>query len=213
VPLDKSTRLSHDARVAKVAGVFLLAFALAPVALPDQAHAADAAPADATLGESGPSVGQRNIGVLASIGSFSGFGAGMQVGTSTFGLRLVAGWNPLFASVQEPGDDTPSIEFYSSWMAAPDLYLSLLESKKGAHAGAQLGYRYDSELKHGFAIGGYGSMRVAHTLEGIVQGGLLIYPNGEEELIAGHRELAGSDFSFPGPGVSFGVSLALALFP
>jgi hypothetical protein len=177
------------------------------------AHAQDAADENAlAAARPAPSVGQRNLGVLASIGSFSGFGAGMQVGTSTLGLRLVAGWNPLFVSVREPEGDQ-GIEFYSSWMAASDVYLSLLQSKKGTHAGAQLGYRYDSELNHGFAIGGYGSIRLGYKLEGIVQGGLLIYPNGDEELIANHDELAGSDFDFPGPGLSFGISLGLAFFP
>jgi hypothetical protein len=206
--------------VTNVARVSLFAFTLAHVtlahvALAPLAHAEDSAPVETGVAEGAPapSVSQRNLGILASIGFFSGFGAGMQVGTSTFGLRLVAGWNPLFASVQGPEDDTPSLEFYSTWMAAPDLYFSLLNSKKGAHAGAQLGYRYDSELKHGFAIGGFGSMRLARTLEGIAQGGFLVYPNGEDELIAAHDELAGSKFSFPGPGLSFGISLALAFFP
>src|SRR5688572_1974210 len=105
-------------------------------------HGAHAeATADATTAESAtpaPSVGQRTLGVLASIGGYSGFGAGLQLGTPTVGLRLIAGWNPLLMTVEEPGDDSPSIKFFSGWVASPDVYLSLFESKKGAHAGAQL---------------------------------------------------------------------------
>lgn len=161
-----------------------------------------------------PLEGQRNVGVLLTLGSYTGFGAGVQAGSPAFGVRASAGWVPILISVHEEQED-PELKFYSGLQLAGDAYARAVETKRGGSIGVTSGYRYHSLLGSGVALGGYGVFRVNKTIDGFVQGGLVWFFSGEEQL----REKKKDDlpeqveFGWPGPAFNYLISIGLLLFP
>ena len=159
-------------------------------------------------------VGQRHFGLLASVGFYSGFAGGVQLGTQDVGVRALAGYSPVLITIQE-SDGRADLRFFSGYQLAPDLFVALLPAADWARVGAQCGYRYHSLLGHGLSLGGFGAFRITRKLEGTVFGGLLIFPNGNDELREHKRaELpAAYESVFPGANVNWGVNLGLSFFP
>ena len=159
-------------------------------------------------------IGQRYFGLLASAGFFSGFSGGVQLGTQDVGVRALAGYSPVLIAIQE-SSTRGELKFFSGYLLAPDLFVSLLPAADWARVGAECGYRYHSLLGHGLALGGFGAFRISRKLEGTVFGGLLVFPHGEDEL---RRQRPGEippgvDTVFPGANVNWGVNVGLSLFP
>ncbi|HEY6728572.1 MAG TPA: hypothetical protein VI197_31390 [Polyangiaceae bacterium] len=161
-----------------------------------------------------PLEAQRNVGVLLTLGSYTGFGGGVQLGTPAVGVRASAGWVPVLISYEEPEED-PELKLYSGFQLAGDAYLRGLETRHGASIGVTSGYRYHSLLGNGAALGGYGTFRLNDALDGFVQGGLVWFFSGEDKL----REKKGDDlpenvkFGWPGPAFNYLISAGLVLFP
>ncbi len=149
------------------------------------------------------------FGLLLQIGPFSGFGGGVQVGTLDFGLRAAAGWTPVLLAVT---GTTTDLKFYGGGQISPDLYVRLVSPRETTHIGAQGGYRYNSLLGHGLAVGGYAQFGVSPAIDCLISAGLVIYPDGENHIKKEESALAGAQFAFPGPSVNFGISVGL-LFP
>jgi hypothetical protein len=155
--------------------------------------------------------GHGPFALLLHIGPYSGFGAGVAVGTPEVGLRASVGWSPVLAVFRNgSGDD---LHFYSGLQVAPDLYARLLHPRPATHVGLQGGYRYSSLFGHGAAAGGYVQFALSGALDAFVTGGLVVYPDGEDRLKRDQNLPSSVNFSFPGPSVNFGVSLGLAFFP
>lgn len=154
------------------------------------------------------------LGLMATTGSFSGFGLGLELGGPTLGVRAAFGFHPMLIGFEEPGDDQ-RLEWYSSWLVAPDVYFAFLQTRRGASAGVQLGYRYDTLTGHGAAVGGFGGFRFSQSFAGLVTAGVLVFPDAEDRI----REEEGSglavdaDFTQPGPNINLGLSLSLLWFP
>lgn len=161
-----------------------------------------------------PLEGQRNVGVLLAIGSYTGFGGGVQLGSPKLGVRASVGWVPLLISIEQP-EEEPELKLYSGYQLAGDGYVRAVEGKQGANIGVSLGYRYLSLLGSGVALGGYGSFRINKTIDGFVQGGLVWFFSGEDHL----REKKSDDFpdnakfGWPGPELNYLISLGILLFP
>jgi hypothetical protein len=156
------------------------------------------------------SADRRILGLMLHIGQLVGFGGGVQAGSRDVGLRASAGWVPLLLAVTNP-NQTVDLKFHGAFMVAPDAYLRLATVRETTHIGTQAGYRYNSLLGHGLAAGGYVEFALG-KMEGLVSGGLMVFPDGESRV---RREegAPGLRFSFPGPGVVFGASLGLVIFP
>jgi len=159
-----------------------------------------------------PLEGQRNIGALIALGTYTGFGAGVQVGSPQLGLRAAAGWVPLLMSLYHPDQD-PQIKFYSGYQVAGDAYARAVEGKRGANIGVSLGYRYHSLLGNGVALGGYGTFRLSKVVDGFVQGGLVWFFSGEDELRENKSVPDDAEFGWPGPTINYLVSIGVLLFP
>lgn len=159
-----------------------------------------------------PLEGQRNIGVLVAVGSYTGFGGGVQLGSPKLGLRAAAGWVPLLIALEAP-EEEPELKFYSGYQVAGDAYARAMEGKKGANIGVSLGYRYHSLMGSGVALGGYGSFRVSKVIDGFVQGGLVWFFSGEDKLREEKSLPEDVDFGSPGPSINYLISLGLLLFP
>ncbi|HEU5074340.1 MAG TPA: hypothetical protein VFU02_09205 [Polyangiaceae bacterium] len=161
-----------------------------------------------------PLEGQRNVGVLVTLGSYTGFGGGLQLGSPALGLRASAGWVPVLVSYQE-AEEEPELKLYSGYQLAGDAYARALETRQGASIGVTTGYRYHSLLGSGVALGGYGTFRINAALDGFVQGGLVWFFSGEDRL---RKEKAddipeGVEFGWPGPSINYLISIGIILFP
>lgn len=163
--------------------------------------------------EEAPLEGQRNIGVLLTIGSYTGFGAGVQLGTPAVGIRASAGWVPLLVSYTLPEQDS-QLKLYSGYQLAGDAYMRGMQGKRGANIGVTSGYRYHRLLGSGIALGAYATFRLNRVVEGFVQGGLVWFFSGEDRLRQERGEIPDeAEFSWPGPSVNYLISLGILLFP
>ena len=85
--------------------------------------------------------------------------------------------------------------------------------KDTSDIGAQLGYRYNSLLGHGVAVGGYAQIQLNRALDLNLSLGFLVFPDGEDKLKQDQNLPSSTSFSFPGPKVNFALSVGLAFFP
>ncbi len=181
-----------------------------PALTPPQAPTAPAPVAEpmaARGAERGP------IGFLLHIGPFSGFGAGVSLGSRAIGLRASGGWTPAFLVLQTSSGSTADIKFYSTWQVSPDVYVRLFNPRPTTDIGLQAGYRYNSLFGHGVAAGGYAQFGLGRSFDGFVSGGFLVFPDGEDRLRNEEHLPSSTTFSFPGPDVTFTLSVGLAFLP
>ncbi len=155
--------------------------------------------------------GRGPFALLLHIGPYSGFGAGIAVGTPEVGMRASVGWSPVLAVLRNGSED--DLHFYSGLQVSPDLYARLLHPRPTTHVGLQGGYRYSTLFGHGGAAGGYAQFALGGALDALVTMGLAVYPDGEDRLKRDQNLPATASFSFPGPTVTFGISAGLAFFP
>jgi hypothetical protein len=149
---------------------------------------------------------------------FTGIGATVQLGTPEVGIRLAGGWAPMVLAVTERStigrgttDDGPKLKAYSGGLVAPDLYVRVARTRTAA-IGLQGGYRYSTLLGSGGAGGVYVQAPIGRSVDVLLAGGLMIFPDGEHRLTE-KKHLVNPDFGFPGPNVNLGLSLGLLLFP
>jgi hypothetical protein len=162
-------------------------------------------PLGSRAGDRGP------LAFLLHIGLYSGFGGGVALGTADAGVRASVGWTPLLTVLMSGSDS--ELHFYGGLQISPDLYASLFSPRPTTRVGVQGGYRYNTLLGHGAALGGYAQFAVGGALDALLSAGLVVYPDGEDRLMRDEHLPAGTSFSFPGPTVNLGVSLGLVFFP
>lgn len=158
-------------------------------------------------------VGQRNFGFVATAGTFLGMAGGIRAGTPAFGVQGTCGWSLTLQGVEEPDDEVADLRVFSGYLVSGDLYARALATKKGSSAGVVAGYRYFSVLGHGFALGGYGLMRLNRAVDGFVSAGFVLYPDAEDRLRRTEDIPPDADFAWPGPTFSTHVNLGIYLFP
>ncbi len=156
--------------------------------------------------------GQRNLGMMVQAGAWSGFGGGLQVGSREVGLRASVAWTPMIVATTRPFSES-ELNFYGGLLLAPDLYFRVIRAGPTTDVGAQLGYRYSSLVGHGVGAGCYVQFAIGRSLDAVVSGGILVFPDGEDHLRREEQLPATTGFGFPGPSVNFGLSLAIVLFP
>ena len=152
----------------------------------------------------------RGLSLLLSAGPYYGFGSGLGFGTRDVGVRGLIGWSPVIVAIENPSSE---LKLYSSVMVGPDLYFRLLKPRTATDLGGLVGYRYDSLLGHGVAVGGYAQVELSQILDVNVSVGFLFFPDGEDKLRQEENLSSSTTFSFPGPKVNFGINVGLAFFP
>jgi hypothetical protein len=121
-------------------------------------------------------VGQRYFGLAANALTYHGFGLGVQAGTADVGINGAFGWVPVLIAVAT-NDDEP-LQFFSTSQIAADAYAMFLHPRPNSGIGFSAGYRKNSLLGSGGAIGGTGYLEWSSALRIQVAGGLLIFPDG-----------------------------------
>ncbi len=112
--------------------------------------------------------GQRYIGFGPRIGPFHGFGAGVRAGHPYVGADISGGWQPIWVIIQKQyfGSSAASdIDFEGahSGQLSVGAYVSFNPGKRFV-AGLNAGYRYNSVLGHGFAVGFDGLLNLSKLL-------------------------------------------------
>jgi hypothetical protein len=167
---------------------------------------------DLSSEQSEPALHQRNIGLLATVGTFQGFGAGMRLGSPAIGVQGTFGWTFTLQRVTHE-DDATEFLFRGGYMASGDVYVRAYESKTHSAAGLLLGYRYFNVLGHGIAVGGYGLLRLHGAVDGFIQGGAILFPDGESRLRRLEQLGNQPDFDWPGPRFTTHLNVGAFLFP
>lgn len=157
--------------------------------------------------------GQRNFGVLVTAGTFLGMAAGVRAGTPAVGVQGTFGWAPTLQGIIESDRERTELRVFGGYLVAGDAFVRALTTKKGSSAGALAGYRYFSVLGHGFALGGYGMLRLSRAVDGFVNAGIIVYPDGDDRLRRNEDIPRDADFAWPGPRFSTHFNLGLVLFP
>jgi len=165
--------------------------------------------------------GQRFIGFGPRIGLFSGFGAGIRAGHPYVGADISGGWQPIWIVIQKQviGSSSSSSMDFEGWHSGQfngHVYVSFNPYSKFVF-GVSAGYRYNSLLKHGLAIGFDGLLNLTDLLALQFNLGPIIHPEGdsiiEEDLASEYGEDVGDSFSFPRPSVQIGLGVGLMIYP
>ena len=169
------------------------------------------APAHAQASSSQPP-DHHGLSLLLTAGGYEAFGGGLGFGSRDMGIRGTGGWAPVIIGLDN-GSGGTDIKFYNGFQAGGDGYLRIWSPQPTSDIGAQVGYRYNSQLGHGLAAGGYFQLALNRSLDLNVSFGLLVFPDGEDKLKQEQNLPPSTTFSFPGPKVNVALSAALVFWP
>jgi len=161
--------------------------------------------------------GQRYIGFGPRIGPFHGFGAGVRAGHPYVGADISGGWQPIWVILQKQyigSSASPDLEFEGahSGQLSAGAYVSFNPGKRFV-AGLNAGYRFNSVLGHGFAIGFDGLLNLSRLLALQFNVGPLVFPDGDDRFKAEVGLPSNVSFDFPRPAVQIGIGVGLMIFP
>jgi hypothetical protein len=155
---------------------------------------------------------QRNFALLATQGSYSGFGLGIRSGWLRVGVDTSFAFMPLFATYSSNPETFPEFKLLSSFQTNASLWVGLHRLDARTDLGVAVGYKYNSLLHHGASIAFYVQRELgAHwALQGFI--GPTIFPAAEDQI----RDKMGWTHGSVLSGMAWhqaGVGLSLAFFP
>jgi hypothetical protein len=155
---------------------------------------------------------QRHFALVATQGSFNGFGLGFRGGWLRAGLDASFAFLPLLATYSSDPETFPDFKLLSGFQGNASIYLGLHRPDSRTDLGIAFGYKYNTLLRHGATVAFYFQRELAAhwTLQGFV--GPCIFPEAEDRIREKTGWVAGSVLS----GLAWhqaGVGLSLAFFP
>ena len=155
---------------------------------------------------------QRNFALLATEGSYSGFGLGLRGGWLRVGIDGAFAFFPIFATFSSNPEEFPEFKLLSSFQTNASLWIGLHRLDARTDLGIAFGYKYNSLLRHGVSVAFYMQRELgAHwALQGFV--GPNIFPDAEDQI----RQKTGWTEGSVSSGMAWhqaGVGLSLAFFP
>jgi hypothetical protein len=155
---------------------------------------------------------QRNVALLATEGSYSGFGLGLRAGWLRVGLDSSFAFFPILATHSVDPETFPEFKLLSSYQANASLWVGLHRLDARTDLGIAFGYKYNSLLQHGVSVAFYLQRELgAHwAIQGFI--GPNIFPNAEDQI----RQKTGWSQGSVLSGLAWhqaGVGLSLAFFP
>ena len=155
---------------------------------------------------------QRNFAIVATEGSYSGFGLGFRGGGARVGLDASFAFLPILATYSANPETFPDFKLLSSFLANASIYMGLYRPDSRTDLGITFGYKYSTLLRHGVGVAFYLQRELAAhwTLMGFV--GPCIFPDAEDQI----REKTGWVQGSVSSGLAWhqaGLGLSLAFFP
>jgi hypothetical protein len=138
--------------------------------------------------------------------------AGAQWNLGVFALRGSFGYFPLVLSVDDDvfDDNAPSYEVLHSYQLNADAAYYFWAPAKSSRLGLSFGYRYNSELAHGAAVGLQVEADVSKSLAVMVLFALSMYPDGDDRARQALNESSEAKFNFPfGAGLQGGLGIGM----
>jgi len=155
---------------------------------------------------------QRHFALVATEGSFSGYGLGFRAGWLRAGLDGAFAYTPLLATYSPDPEKFPEFKLLSSFQASASIYVGLHRLDARTDLGVAFGYRYNTLMRHGATVAFYFQRELAAhwTLQGFV--GPCIFPDAEDQIRQKTGWVGGSVLSGLA-GHQAGVGLSIAFYP
>jgi hypothetical protein len=153
---------------------------------------------------------QRFLGIGAEIGAGTGIGPVLQAGTPQFGLHVAVGIVPIFVFGKEQSTGELTFDVYRAFDLNAALYAMLFKGSSRVDVGVSAGYSGNTVLGNGFNLGVALRYDVGEKLALTIFGGLEIFPDAHDELVA-HGYPTTTDPSRP--ELQGGLNFGLLLFP
>jgi len=169
--------------------------------------AATAAPAPPCL-----ELAQRDFALVATEGSYSGFGLGFRAGGPRIGFDGSFAFMPLLVTFAANPDSAPDFEILTSFQANATVFFGLYQTDTRTDLGIAVGYKYNTLLKHGVNVAFYLKKELGKHWALMGFAGPSIFPDAEDQI----RERTGWENGSVASGLAWhqaGLGLSLAFFP
>jgi hypothetical protein len=155
------------------------------------------------------------IGVVATLGVYSGIGAGARIGDERVGVLVTGAWQPLMIATQNGsfGEEPADYHFHSSLQANADVYLLVSNPTPRSSVGLSAGYKGSTHLGHGVGAGFYAEIDNRKRVSYFLLAGVTYFFKGEDRLRDKESYPMDTNFVFPGPQVNFGANLGIVFSP
>jgi len=162
--------------------------------------------------------GQRYLGLGASGLVYAGFGGTVTLGIRNVFLSAGIGWQPILIIVQNMTDASMDIKFFSTSQIDADLMAIVAHPEPRLGIGFTGGYRKNSLLGHGVALGAALTYELSRHLRVLGMAGLMVFPRGEDNIedhldVCDGMAFCDYEFGFPGPNLQDGLGGALVYYP
>jgi hypothetical protein len=183
-------------------------------AVPCSLASAQEAPAVAdppTTPPAAPSAERYGVSPLILAGYSDGIVAGAQWDHGIFALRATAGYMPLLLILaDEETKQFDRLELINSAQVNADVLLLPITAGKTSRLGLSLGYRYNTALRHGVALGGQVEAELSDAVTVLAMLNFVVFPEGNQLARDALGDPPGVDFNFPfGAGFQGGMGLGL----
>jgi hypothetical protein len=155
---------------------------------------------------------QRNLGIVATQGSFDGFGLGVRGGAARVGLDGSFAFAPILATYSSDPERFPEFKFLTGFQVNATMYIGIHRLNALTDLGIAFGYKYSTLLRHGGTVAFYFQRELAShwTLQAFV--GPCIFPDAEDAIREKTGWVNGSVLS----GLAWhqaGLGISVAFFP
>jgi hypothetical protein len=155
---------------------------------------------------------QRNFALVATEGSFNGYGLGFRAGWLRVGWDASFAFSPILATYSPDPETFPEFKFLFGFQANASMYVGLHRLDARTDLGITFGYKYSTLLRHGGTIAFYFQRELGShwALQAFV--GPTIFPDAEDQIRKETGWVGGSVLS----GIAWhqaGLGVSIAFFP
>ena len=125
---------------------------------------------------------QRSLGILATLGSYSGFGLGVRAGKERLGFDVSYGFLPVFTTFQQTQESDPEFKLMSASALSAAMYVGVHRIDPRTDLGFTIGYKYSTLLGHGATAAFYVKRELASHWSVQLFIGPTFYPDAEDRI-------------------------------
>jgi hypothetical protein len=155
---------------------------------------------------------QRSLALLATLGSYSGFGLGVRAGSARFGFDGSYGFLPVLVTFQQQPESDPLFKFMSAGALSAGVYFGVHRIDPRTDLGFTFGYKYSTLLGHGATAAFYVNRELATHWAVQLFIGPTFFPDAEDRI----RRETGWKHGSVSSGLAFhqgGGGLSISFFP
>jgi hypothetical protein len=166
---------------------------------------------ESSSGETTTEDRQSNFAVGAVGGLYQANGVMLLAGAPEIAVVAGAGYAPALVFTVDENEGLDEFHFVHGFQIDADLAIRLIGGV--TEVGAEPGYRFNTALGHGFAVGGYAQRRLTDELALRASYGFLIYPDAHDSVRETDQVPDDARLSGVGPILQGGLAIALLVYP